>query len=69
MLSKRSCKLRSEFNWLVIFVDKLPTLLSLISLNKCSTPISSASSASIEDGICMKVWVVSVPSYYSYPIK
>jgi len=64
MLSKRSCKLRSEFNWLLIFVDKLPTLLSLISLNKCSTPISSASSASIEDGTCMKVWVVSVPSYY-----
>lgn len=36
---------------------------SLISRRRCSTPISSASSASIADGTCRNVLRVSVPSY------
>jgi hypothetical protein len=40
----------------------VPTDRSFISLSKCSTPISSASSASIDDEIWLKVRVVAVPS-------
>ena len=38
---------------------------SLMSRRRCSTPISSASSASIAEGTWRKVFRVSVPSYKS----
>jgi hypothetical protein len=42
--------------------DNVPTATSRISRRRCSTPISSASSASIVEGVCTKVLVVVVPS-------
>lgn len=45
-------------------VESVPTATSRISLRRCSTPISSASSASIMEGVCTKVFVVVVPSWY-----
>lgn len=44
-------------------VESVPTATSLISRSRCSTPISSASSASIIDGVWTKVFEVAVPSY------
>lgn len=44
-------------------VERVPTATSRMSRKRCSTPISSASSASIIDGVCTKVLVVVVPSY------
>ncbi|KAH3681997.1 hypothetical protein WICPIJ_007042 [Wickerhamomyces pijperi] len=58
-LELNPCK---DFNWFVILMDKVPAAWSLMSLNKCSTPISSASSASIMEGIWLKVFSVEVPS-------
>ena len=52
----------NDCNCEVILVDRVPTATSRISLNKCSTPISSASSASIIEGVCTKVLDVVVPS-------
>ncbi len=46
-------------------VERVPTATSRMSRRRCSTPISSASSASIMEGVCMKVLVVVVPSYDS----
>lgn len=44
-------------------VDRVPTATSLMSRRRCSTPISSASSASIMEGVWTKVLAVVVPSY------
>lgn len=44
-------------------VESVPTATSRISRRRCSTPISSASSASMRDGVWTKVLVVVVPSY------
>merc|ERR1719391_1109468 len=49
-------------SWLVICWLRVPTVVSLISLSKCSTPTSSASSAPISEATCSKVFVVGVPS-------
>ncbi len=43
-------------------VERVPTATSRISRRRCSTPISSASSASMMDGVCTNVLVVVVPS-------
>lgn len=50
----------------VILVESVPTATSLMSLSRCSTPISSASSASIIEGVWTKVLEVVVPSYKEY---
>jgi len=54
----------SDWSCDVILVDRVPTATSRMSLSKCSTPISSASSASMIDGVCTKVLEVVVPSCY-----
>lgn len=43
-------------------MESVPTATSRMSRSRCSTPISSASSASIIDGVWTKVLVVVVPS-------
>ena len=45
-------------------MERVPTATSRISRSRCSTPISSASSASIVDGVCTNVFAVVVPSYF-----
>ena len=52
-----------DWSWDVIRVDRVPTATSRMSRRRCSTPISSASSASIVEGVCTKVLVVVVPSW------
>lgn len=42
---------------------RVPTATSRMSRSKCSTPISSASSASMMDGVWTKVLDVAVPSW------
>jgi hypothetical protein len=44
-------------------VARVVVVESLMSRSRCSTPISSASSASMADGTWRKVFRVSVPSY------
>ena len=51
-----------DCSWDVMRVESVPTATSRISRRRCSTPISSASSASITEGVCMKVLEVVVPS-------
>lgn len=63
MSRSRRCSPCNDWTWFVILVERVPTATSLISLSKCSTPISSASSASMIDGVCTKVLDVVVPSY------
>jgi hypothetical protein len=46
----------------VILVERVPTATSRMSRSRCSTPISSASSASIVLGVWTKVFDVVVPS-------
>lgn len=58
----RRCRPWRDCSWEVIRVESVPTATSLISRSRCSTPISSASSASIMDGVWTKVLVVVVPS-------
>ena len=55
----RPCR---DWSWDVMRVERVPTATSRMSRRRCSTPISSASSASIMEGVCMKVLVVVVPS-------
>lgn len=43
-------------------VDRVPTATSRMSRRRCSTPISSASSASMTDGVCTNVLAVVDPS-------
>ena len=63
MSRNRRCKPCKDCSWDVIRVDRVPTATSRMSRSRCSTPISSASSASMIDGVCTKVLVVVVPSY------
>ena len=44
-------------------VARVVVVESLMSRSRCSTPISSASSASMADGTWRNVFRVSVPSY------
>ena len=62
MSRNRRCSPCKDCSCDVILVERVPTATSRISLSKCSTPISSASSASIIDGVCTKVLDVVVPS-------
>jgi len=62
MSRNRRCSPCKDCSWFVILVDRVPTATSRMSLSKCSTPISSASSASMIEGVCTKVLVVVVPS-------
>jgi len=63
MSRNRKCSPCKDCSCDVIRVDKVPTATSRISLNRCSTPISSASSASMIEGVCTKVLDVVVPSW------
>jgi hypothetical protein len=51
MSRNRRCRPCSDCNCEVIRVERVPTATSLMSRRRCSTPISSASSASIIDGV------------------
>ncbi len=62
MSRNRRCKPCRDCSCEVIRVDNVPTATSRMSRRRCSTPISSASSASIIEGVCTKVLVVVVPS-------
>lgn len=64
MSRSRRCKPCKDWSCEVIRVERVPTATSLMSRRRCSTPISSASSASITDGVWTKVLDVVVPSYY-----
>ena len=54
---------RREASWLETRVERVVVVESLMSRKRCSTPISSASSASIAEGTCRNVFLVSEPSY------
>jgi hypothetical protein len=58
----RRCRPCRDWSCEVMRVDRVPTATSRISRRRCSTPISSASSASIIEGVWTKVLVVVVPS-------
>lgn len=62
MSLSRKCRPCSDCNCEVMRVDKVPTATSRISRRRCSTPISSASSASIIEGVWTNVLDVVVPS-------
>ena len=62
MSRRRRCRPCSDCSWDVMRVERVPTATSRMSRRRCSTPISSASSASIMEGVCMKVLLVVVPS-------
>lgn len=62
MSRRRRCRPCRDWSWDVMRVERVPTATSRMSRRRCSTPISSASSASIMEGVCMKVLVVVVPS-------
>ena len=59
----RDCRPRNEASCSDTRVDSVVVVESLMSRRRCSTPISSASSASIAVGTCRNVFRVSVPSY------
>lgn len=53
---------RSEASCSVTRVERVSVVEWAMSRRRCSTPISSASSASIAEGQCKKVFRTSVPS-------
>ena len=57
---------RSEESCSATRVVSVVVVLSLISRRRCSTPISSASSASMAEGTWQNVLRVSVPSFFFY---
>jgi hypothetical protein len=62
MSPSRDWRPRSEASCSLTRVASVVVVESLMSRSRCSTPISSASSASIADGTWRKVFLVSVPS-------
>lgn len=52
----------SDCSWEVMRLERVPTATSRMSRRRCSTPISSASSASMMVGVWTKVLDVVVPS-------
>ena len=69
MSRSRRCSPWRDWSCEVMRVESVPAATSRISRSKCSTPISSASSASIVEGVCTKVLVVVVPSYQTLAKK
>lgn len=63
MSEMRDSRPRSEASCVLTRVESVVVVESLMSRRRCSTPISSASSASIADGAWRNVFRVSVPSY------
>jgi hypothetical protein len=63
MSDTRDWSLRKEESCSVTRVARVVDVESLMSRSSCSTPISSASSASVADGTWRDVFRVSVPSY------
>ncbi len=62
MSRKRRWRPCNDWSCAVMRVESVPTATSRISLRRCSTPISSASSASMMEGVCTNVLDVVVPS-------
>ena len=62
MSRNRRCRPWRDWSCEVMRVERVPTATSRISRRRCSTPISSASSASIMEGVWTKVLLVVVPS-------
>lgn len=63
MSCNRRCRPWRDLSCDVIRVDSVPTATSLISRRRCSTPISSASSASMVEGVCTNSLDVVEPSW------